>query len=117
MSGGTMYEQRDVVLLPFPYSDLTGAKLRPALIISNHTLNLGEDRICCLITSKETSDGISIQKRHFDEGSLPFHSWVKPHRIFTIHKDIIRKKLCTTSETFHQQVLDGINKHISVSRK
>lgn len=30
-----MYEQRDIVLVPFPYSDLTGAKQRPALIVSN----------------------------------------------------------------------------------
>ena len=35
-----MFEQKDIVLVPFPYSDLTGAKLRPALIISNPTLTL-----------------------------------------------------------------------------
>ena len=35
MKGGIMYEQRDIILIPFPYSDLTGAKLRPALILSN----------------------------------------------------------------------------------
>lgn len=30
-----MYDQRDIVLIPFPYSDLTGSKQRPALIVSN----------------------------------------------------------------------------------
>ena len=29
MNGGIMYEQKDIVLLPFPYSDLTGSKKRP----------------------------------------------------------------------------------------
>ena len=39
MKGGTMYEQKDIILIPFPYSDLTGSKKRPALIISNQKLN------------------------------------------------------------------------------
>jgi len=34
-----MYDQGDIVLLPFPYSDLTGSKQRPALIISNEKFN------------------------------------------------------------------------------
>jgi len=45
-----MFEQGNVILIPFPYSDLTGSKKRPALIISNSNLK-GEDKICCLITS------------------------------------------------------------------
>ncbi len=39
MNGGIMYDQREIVLIPFPYSDLTGAKQRPALIISNQLIN------------------------------------------------------------------------------
>ncbi|MBI2565163.1 type II toxin-antitoxin system PemK/MazF family toxin [Candidatus Woesearchaeota archaeon] len=38
-----MYEQKDIVLVPFPYSDLTGSKQRPALIISNSKINKTED--------------------------------------------------------------------------
>ncbi len=106
-----MYEQGEIVLIPFPYSDLTASKLRPALIISNRKLNRTEDRICCLVTSNETKEGISIGKEDFDLGRLPFKSWIKPHRLFTVNKKIIRKQLCTMKKTFHTKVIAGINEY------
>ena len=112
MKGGMMYEQRDIVLVPFPYSDLTGAKQRPALIISNKKLNEYQDRICCLITSNAPSDGMEIRKYILSEGNLPFQSWIKPHRLFTIHEKIIIKKLATITEKFHDQVIETIIKHV-----
>ncbi len=107
-----MYEQRDVVLIPFPYSDLTGSKQRPALIISNSLVNKTEDRICCLITSQPIKEGILINS--FESGKLPFKSWVKPHRIFTIHERIIRKKICMVTSTFHDAVLTKINEFLQL---
>ncbi len=111
-NGGTMYEQREIVLIPFPYSDLTGSKMRPALIVSNSLINTTEDRICCLITSNSPKDGIIIEKMDFEEGTLPFKSWIKPKRIFTIHEKIIRKKLCTVNEGFHAKVIDEVLRYL-----
>jgi mRNA interferase MazF len=102
-----MYEQRDIVLIPFPYTDLTGAKQRPALIISNQKLNKSEDRICCLITSNQPKDGLVIND--LEKGRLPFKSWVKPQRLFTIHEGIIKKKLSTVTPTFHKKVLTDLH--------
>ena len=107
-----MYEQKDIVLIPFPYSDLTGAKQRPALIVSNSKVNKTQDRICCLVTSQQTEDGILVSINSFENGKLPFKSWVKPHRIFTVHEKIIRKKLCTMSDKFHDIVLARISEYI-----
>src|SRR3989344_7145688 len=108
MSGGTMFEQKDIVLVPFPYSDLTGAKLRPALIISNTKINSTAGRICCLITSNSPKDGtIALTSQSFSEGKLPFKSWVKPHRLFTIHEKIIKKKLCQVTDDFHKGILQS----------
>ena len=109
MSGGTMYDQREVVLIPFPYSDLSGAKKRPALIISNDKINKSEDRICCLITSNPTAEGIVLDDNSFEKGNLPFKSWAKPHRLFTIHKGIIIKKLCTIKASCYDKIIDAIN--------
>lgn len=39
----------DVVVVPFPFSDLTSAKRRPALILAELE---GDDRILCQITSQ-----------------------------------------------------------------
>lgn len=112
MKDGTSYNQADIVLIPFPYTDLSGTKQRPALIISNEQLNNTNDRICCLITSNLAFDGLEIKRDHFKEGKLPFRSWVKPQRIFTINKRIIRKKLCRINEKFYKQIADSVIDYI-----
>lgn len=104
-----MYDQRDIVIIPFPYSDLAGSKQRPALIISNEKLNKTEDRICCLITSKIHKDDLEIKFRYLEKGSLPFKSSVRPHRIFTVDRKIIKKKICTVTNDFHDIVIEKIN--------
>ena len=106
-----MYEQQDIVLLPFPYSDLTAAKQRPALIVSNQKLNK-EDRICCLITSKKTSEGLLVTQESLKQGKLPFTSWVKPHRIFTIHEKLIKRRLCTATKVFHKEVIQNLDEYL-----
>ena len=103
-----MFERGDIVLTPFPYSDLAGAKRRPVMIISNSNLK-GEDKICCLVTSNNPHDGVLISKDSFENGKLPFKSWVKPHRIFTIDKRIILKKLARVGDDFSKQVKDKID--------
>lgn len=112
MSDGTMYKQCDIVLIPFPYSDLTGSKLRPALIISNTKLNKTEDRLCCLITSKSSPDGLTIKKGSINKGALPLKSWVKPHRVFTISEKIVKKRLCSVNQKFHNQVIAKLNQYL-----
>lgn len=104
-----MYEQRDIVLIPFPYSDLTGFKQRPALIISNEKINKTQDRICCLVTTNAHKDDVKIRDNFFDKGKLPFRSFVKAHRIFCINERIIKKKLCSINKKFHKEIIKKIN--------
>ena len=110
MKGGTMYEQRDIILIPFPYSNLTGRKQRPALIISNKIVNKTKDKICCLITSNAPREGVLIKSGDFEKGRLPFKSWVKPQRLFTIDENIVRKRLCKMKVTFYEKILEEINR-------
>ena|SRR3989344_3833872 len=112
MRGGIMYEQREIVLVPFPYTDLSISKLRPALIISNKKINNSEDRICCLVTSNTVKEGIFIEKNCFENGKLPFKSWIKSHRIFTVNSRIIKKSLCKINKKFYDKVLAGINEYL-----
>ena len=107
-----MYEQKDIILIPFPYSDLAGSKYRPALVISNALLNKTEDRLCCLITSNAPTDGVAISESSYEEGRLPFKSWVKPQRLFTISGKIVRKKLCSVNGRFHDKVILRLNEFL-----
>ena len=59
----------DVVVVPFPFSDLTQAKRRPALVISALE---GDDLILCQITSQSVKDNhaIFLEDKNFAAGNL-----------------------------------------------
>src|SRR3989344_7445516 len=108
-----VYEQGDIVLIPFPYSDLSANEQRPALIISNYIINKTEDRICCLVTKNSRKEDLHIKKEDFKSGALPFKSFVRSHRIFTIHHGIVKKKLCTINDGFHNKTIAKLNEYIT----
>ena len=76
------------VVLPFPFSDLTEAKRRPALVVAELE---GNDRILCQITSQLFRDryAIPVEEGDFEDGSLNKASNVRPNRIFTADSKII----------------------------
>jgi len=47
----------DVVVIPFPFTDLSGNKKRPALVLA---VLPGDDLIVCQITSKSKSDPLVL---------------------------------------------------------
>ena len=47
----------DVVIVPFPFTDLTGRKKRPAFVVADLP---GDDIIVCQITSKAKSDSFAL---------------------------------------------------------
>lgn len=82
------FVKSDVVVIPFPFTDLTQAKRRPALVLA--TLK-GDDLILCQITSQNVRDdyAIPLNDSDFQTGSLKQSSNIRPNRIFTADKRII----------------------------
>ncbi len=78
----------DVVVVPFPFSDLTRAKRRPALVVARVS---DDDVILCQITSRDVRDGyaLSLVDADFQDGVLKRHSNVRPNRIFTADTQLI----------------------------
>jgi mRNA interferase MazF len=72
----------DVVVIPFPFSDLSQSKRRPALVVAPLE---GNDAILCQITSKTIKDSyaISIDETDFESGSLKQADNIRPNRLFT----------------------------------
>jgi len=112
MSAGTNIEQRSIILVPFPFSDLASSKKRPALVISNTEFNnRNEDVICCLITSNPAAkNAIPITNKYMDSGFLEFDSMIKPYRLFTVSKTIIYKVLGKLNKEKSRLVVNEINK-------
>jgi len=97
----------DVVVAPFPYSDLSASKKRPALVVAHLT---GDDVILCQITSQQKQDGysISLTDKDFQAGSLKQDSFIRPNRIFTADSRILLYKAGTISLPKVEQVIGAI---------
>ena len=80
----------EIIVLPFPFSDLSSSKKRPALIIATPK---GEDILLALITSKINLNKYSNEiTNYFETGNLPSKSFVKINRLFSADKSIILYK-------------------------
>jgi len=81
----------DVVVLPFPYTDLSSSKKRPALVVANLR---GENIILAQITTKLRSDEdiINLKNSDFASGSLKIDSFVMPSILFTAESSTIEYK-------------------------
>lgn len=78
----------DVVVAPFPFSDLSAAKKRPALVVAALT---GDDVVLCQITSQSVRDdyALALADDDFDNGGLRQSSNIRPNRLFTADTKII----------------------------
>lgn len=79
----------DVVLVAFPFSNLKGQKVRPALVLAN--VEFG-NFVLCQITSKPytSKTAISAKSSDFATGKLPVASFVRPDKLFTADPSIIQ---------------------------
>ena len=80
------FTKGDIVLFPFPYTDLSNRKLRPCLVISDE---MGEDILLCQITSKKIRKdkySIEIKENETIDGSLQIDSYIRANMIFTANK-------------------------------
>jgi mRNA interferase MazF len=99
----------DVVLLRYPFSDLTTIKVRPALVISPDSYNSGEDAVFIAITSNVARAGtydVPILSNHsqFSIAGLHYDSIIRVTKIFTLKQTLVAKKLGTLGPDFQAEV-------------
>lgn len=105
------FAKGEVVIIPFPFSDLSNNKIRPALVITD--LN-GADIILCQITSrKKDNDAILLNNHDFSRGCLNKKSYVRPNRIFTADKSVIIKSVGQVSKTKVHEIVKKLIKIIN----
>ncbi len=93
-----------IALITFPFSNLKGQKIRPALVLANVEF---DNLILCQITSKPYTSkiAISIRPEDFDKGSLPVVSFVRPDKLFTADATIIKDVIGELSPTIKNKIL------------
>jgi len=115
MKSGIIYKQGDIILIPFPFTDLSGSKKRPAMILSKQKYNkVSDDFILCGITSnlKNRMFSILITKKDLEEGFIPKKSIIKTNKIFSLKQNLSIKKIGKVKKTVIDDVKNELFKLI-----
>ena len=110
----TSYEQGDIVLVPFPFTDLSIIKKRPALVVSADWYNKRyRDVVLVAVTSHVPPilDELDyrITETDFKTGKLYKDSIVKLGKVFTIENSLIIKKICDVHGRIMDKILDQMH--------
>lgn len=101
----------DIVLVPFPFSDLKNQKLRPALVVSSQIVNDRESDVTLVFISSvvpldhEPYECI-FKKSHadFKQSGLKKESVFKMHKIATVEKRLIKNRLGLLGKTIRKEL-------------
>jgi mRNA interferase MazF len=91
-----MIEQRDLVLVPFPFSDQSGRKVRPVIIISNNKFNDNSEDVLVIGVTSNISNSIytlGLDNKSLEEGKLLTKCCIKAENILKVDKELIIKKI------------------------
>jgi len=102
-----------IILIPFPFSDLSQSKLRPVVVLANAGK---KDWILCQITSKSYADlqSIKLTDDDFANGSLKLVSYARPGKLFTANSSLIVSKVGKLKQ---EKLLEIINAVVSLLRR
>ena len=103
----------DVVVLPFPFSDLSSSKRRPALVVA---IASSDDIVLVQITSQNFSDdyAIELSDTDFSTGGLSITSNIRPNKLFTADVNIVAYKAGSVKLQKMKDVASTISNLISV---
>ena len=111
----SIVEQKEIYLVPFPFSDFNSNKVRPVLIVSNNSFNKNsQDVIICAITRNSNSQhSINIKDEDMKRGKILYNSYIKVENICFINKELLIKNLGKISDNKFTKVKITLDKIIS----
>jgi len=110
--GRVTFRQRDVVIIPVPFSDQKSVKVRPAIVVSNDKVNSRtEDLVLVPLTSVlgGSEFALRIDEASLERGRLLALSDARVDKIFTAQKVLVKRRVGTV----RQEVLHAIGRKLS----
>ena len=96
-----------VVLLRFPFSDLSSSKLRPAVVLAHAG---GVDWVLCQVTSNPYGDATALPlvATSFGSGGLNRDSFVRPGKLFTGSEAIVVRIAASLTPATHRDIVERV---------
>ena len=99
------FAKGEIVVFPFPYTDLTNRKLRPCLVLSDE---MGQDILLCQITSQKSAKDkfcVPITKKDTTKNALLTDSYIRCNMLFTADKSQIHKSICELKSNKYNEIV------------
>jgi mRNA interferase MazF len=109
-------KQREIVLIPYPFTNYKGAKVRPGIIISNNNHNSrSQDCIMIAVTAAINNEphSIMLKQEDLESGKLKKQSQAKADKVLTIEKSLIIKKIGMINNKTFEKIKAELTKIIS----
>jgi mRNA interferase MazF len=105
-----------VVLVRFPFSDLSQAKVRPAVVLADAEKG---DWILCQITSNPYGDpkALPLTNADFQSGSLRVTSYARPGKLFTANTSLMASQVGMLARQTLEGILDAVVRILRPVRK
>ena len=107
-------EPAAVVILRFPFSDLSSSKFRPAVVLAPAS---SPDWIVCAITSNAYADSSSIElsSSSFISGGLRGHAYARPLKVFAIDPSLVTGRAGKLGVSSYRAIVESLINALSAS--
>ena len=97
----------EVVLVPFPFSDLSEYKIRPVVCLADAGRG---DFVCCMVTSISYGDPDAepLGPADFDTGGLLTPSFARPGKLSTLNSKILVRVVGTLTPVAFDRVRSAV---------
>ncbi len=117
----TTFNKGDVILIPFPFTDLTTTKQRPALVVSSNWFNRQSSDFIVMAISSQIPHQISeveylLSTTDQETSGLPKRSIIKLGKIVTINQSLIRKRLGKLPELTVLSILNKFKNILDINQ-
>jgi len=114
----TTCKRGDIVLVPFPFTDLSASKQRPALVISADDWNASQSDVVLVAVTSQIPETpvvgeVLLNLADLQAGGLPKASLVRTTKIFTMHQGLLRRTLGRLPEATVAGILGDLRKFFS----
>ncbi len=105
-----------IVMVPFPFSDLSAAKYRPAVVLAEAGRG---DWLLCMVTSRPYGDpkAVRIEPTELIDGKLDRESFGRPLKLFTAHQSLMATEVGRLRTEGFGRILDLVIESLRPSLK